>query len=121
VEGAVWSDELLFAASPIDLDICVQNDSKPLVRKGDPLPPEGSTPLRPFLVRLDSLQELDATLKTSSEPQDRPLVVARAHYRNTSDDVLEGTLQVRISAEHGVVASLIVGGATHEQWHVSLV
>lgn len=121
VEGAVWCDELLFAASPLELNLVVQGTERQLVQSGDPLPPESSAPLRPFLVRLEPLQELETSLLARHESFAEPMTVARGHYRNIGDTVEEGTLQLRISHEKGVVATLVVSGKAYEQWRVALV
>jgi molecular chaperone DnaK (HSP70) len=120
VEGAVWCDELLFAASPMDVKLMVADSEQPLLVTGDPLPPESNSALRPFLVRLDPLQELDATLLATHPSLGEPVAVARGHYRNLSENVEEGTLQVRISREQGVVASLVINGNSFNQWRVQL-
>ncbi len=121
VEGAVWCDELMFAASPLDLKLTVAASERPLITIGDPLPPESSAPLRPFLVRLEPLQELETTLIASHTALTEPVAVARGHYRNLSESVEEGTLQVRISRERGVVATLVINSTAYEQWRVQLV
>jgi molecular chaperone DnaK (HSP70) len=121
VEGAVWCDELMFAASPLDLKLTLDGSERALIMKGDPLPPEISSPLRPFLVRLEPLQELEATLTATNPAPGEHVAVARGHYRNLSENVEEGTLQVRISREKGVVANLIVNGKSYDQWRFELV
>lgn len=119
VEGAVWCDEALFAASPIDITLQLDGSERPLLQKGDPLPPEVASPLRPFLVKLEPYQELNALLVATTDAG--PFVVARGHYRNASETVLEGTLQLRISQEQGVVARLVIAGGSYDQWRVALV
>ena len=121
VEGAVWCDELLFTASPLDLKLTVDGSERPLLGRGDPLSPERSSPLRPFLVRLEPLQELETTLTATHASLRESLAIARGHYRNVSETVEEGTLQVRISSERGVVATLVINGSSYEQWRVALV
>lgn len=119
VEGAVWWGEPLYAASALDLRVSIQGQEKELLKQGDPLPPERAAPLRPFLVRLDPVQELEASL-IAGDGEDS-LVVARAFYRNATDAVQDGALQVRISRERGVEAVLVIAGTERPQWRFALV
>jgi len=66
-------------------------------------------------------QELDATLTAAGNGLAQPLLVARGFYRNTSDDMQEGALHVRVSREKGVTATLVINSRTYDQWRVALV
>ena len=121
VEGAVWCDEVLFASSPLTLALNLGEERRPLMQFGDPLPPETASILRPFPVRLEPFEALEATLTATGAAIAEPIPVVRGFYRNTSDTVQEGTLQVRISREKGVTAALIINNRTYDQWRFALV
>jgi hypothetical protein len=74
----------------------------------------------PFAVRLDPLQELDASLIASHSSLENDAVIACGFFRNTTDTVLEGTLQIRTERETGLTATLVIGGSAYDQWHVAL-
>ena len=93
---------------------------RPVLRKGDPLPPEGSSLLVPFQVHLEPLQELDAALIAAISETSDPVPVARGFYRNTSDVRQDGTLQVRVSREKGATAVLVINGRQYDQWRFAL-
>lgn len=121
VEGAVWCDEALFAASPVTLTLEIDNIEKWRLQQGDPLPPESASTLRPFLVRLEPFQELDAKLMAASSGLPQPISVARGFYRNTSESRQEVTLHLRISREKGVTAMLNINNHSYAQWRVAMV
>jgi hypothetical protein len=120
VEGAVWCDEALFASSPLDLTLNVEGIEKPVLRKGDPLPPESAAALILSPVHLEPLQELDAVLNATSAEISEAIAVAKGFYRNASEVPQDGALQVRVSREKGVTGALVINGRTYEQWHVAL-
>ncbi len=120
VEGAVWCDEALFAASPLALSVTVPGIDRSVIGLGDPLPPESTPIFSPLPVRLEPLQELEAELRAACDEFSEVLTIARGFYRNTSDTGQDGTLQVRISREKGVIATLVVNGRNYEQWRIAL-
>ena len=121
VEGAVWCDEALFAASPLTLTLTLNQVEKWRLPQGDPLPPESVARVGRFLVQLEPFQELDATLSATGSGLAQSIPVARGFYRNTSDTMQEGALHVRVSREKGVTAALVINGRTYDQWRVALV
>jgi molecular chaperone DnaK (HSP70) len=121
VEGAVWCDEALFAASPLTLTLTLNQAEKWRLLQGDPLPPESAARVDRFLVQLEPFQELDAVLSAAGNGLQEPLCVARGFYRNTSESMQEGALQVRVSREKGAIATLVINGRSYEQWRVALV
>ncbi|HLJ56392.1 MAG TPA: hypothetical protein VKT77_15240, partial [Chthonomonadaceae bacterium] len=120
VEGAVWYDEAMFAASALALDVTVGALRRTVLSVGDPLPPETSAPTVPFTVRLEPLEELEAAMTASAPGLDGPLEVARAFYRNESEALQEGSLRVRICAERGATAELVINGRRYEQWRFAV-
>ena len=120
VEGAVWCDEALFASSPYDLLLNVEGVERPVLRKGDPLPPETAASLILSPVHLEPLQELDAAITATSTEIPESTAIARGFYRNTSETAQDGALQVRVSREKGVTGALVINGRTYEQWHIAL-
>ncbi len=121
VEGAVWCDEALFAASPLTWTLEVDQVEKRCLQQGDPLPPESTPGLHLFPIRLEPFQELEATLSATGSGLSETLAVARGFYRNTTETLQEGTLQVRISREKGITATLLINSRSYEQWRVALV
>lgn len=121
VEGAVWCDEALFGASPLTLTLALNQTEKWRLPQGDPLPPESAARVDRFLVQLEPFQELDATLSAAGSGLPEALSVARGFYRNTSESMQEGALQIRVSREKGVTATLVINGRSYEQWRVALV
>ena len=121
VEGAVWCDEALFAASPLVLTLTLNQTEKWRLAQGDPLPPESVARVDRFLVQLEPFQELDATLSAKGSGLSQPTPVARGFYRNTSDTMQEGSLQLRVSREKGVTATLVINSRNYDQWRVALV
>ena len=121
VEGAVWCDEALFAASPLTWTVEVDQVEKRCLQQGDPLPPETTPGLHLFPIRLEPFQELEATLSATGGGLSEAISVARGFYRNTLETEQEGTLQVRISRERGITATLLINSRSYEQWRVALV
>ncbi len=121
VEGAVWCDEALFAASPLTLTLTLNETEKWRLPQGDPLPPESASRIDRFLVQLEPFQELEANLSAIGSGLAQPIPVARGFYRNTSDTLQEGALQMRVSREKGVTATLVINSRSYEQWRVALV
>jgi hypothetical protein len=121
VEGAVWCDEALFASSPLNLTLTLDQTEKWRLQQGDPLPPESAAGVDRFLVQLEPYQELDATLSAAGSGLPQPIPIARGFYRNDSEAMQEGALQVRVSREKGVTATLVINGRSYDQWRVALV
>jgi molecular chaperone DnaK (HSP70) len=120
VEGAVWCEEALFAASPLTFTLTLDQVEKWRLPQGAPLPPESVPRVDRFLVQLEPFQEMDALLSASGGALPQPLPVARGFYRNTSETMQEGALQVRVSREKGVTATLVINNRSYEQWRVAL-
>ncbi len=119
-EGAVWCDDALFAAAPVDLELEIADRVYPLIKRSQPLVPDAASTIRPFAVQLEAYEELSAYL-CATLPDGERMRVARAFYRNATDNPVQGTLQLRISAEQGAVASLLIAGNSIPQWRFVLV
>ena len=121
VEGAVWCEEALFASAPLNLTLTLDQAEKWRLHEGDPLPPESGARVDRFLVQLEPYQELDATLSAAGKGLPQPIPIARGFYRNDSEEAQEGSLQIRVSRERGVTATLVINGRSYDQWRVALV
>lgn len=120
VDGAVWSDERLFALAPVTLTLRLAGEEKGVVAEGTPLMPASVAAPRFFNTVLDPGQELDAALLASGGGLPAPIEVARALYRNDAPVAEDVTLSLRTSRELGVVAELQAGDRRSRQWRFAL-
>jgi len=121
VEGAVWLDERLFPPSPLTLILRLPDEDVTLVTRGAALKPSGlSFPIIRTRT-LEPWEEIEAALVAADGGLPEPLTVARAFYRNNTEEAQEVTLRAMVSRERGAVAILQVGDRPLDQWRFALV
>jgi hypothetical protein len=121
VDGAIWRDEGLYAASPVTLTLVMHGTELAVVQAGAPLLPAGLATVLSSTALLEPGEELDAQLLAETGPTAGRICIARGFHRNATDAPREVTLQVAISREKGAVGTLIVGNYREDQWQVALV
>ena len=119
-DGAVWGEDSLFSCSPTDLFVQVNDTVAQIIGKDEPLLPLSAATARPFAVHLEPHEELRALL-LAALPDGATVPAARAYYKNQTDEPADGTLQVVLCAELGVVGTLILRGQAISQWRFVLV
>lgn len=121
VEGAVWIDERMFPPAPLALCLRLPDEEVTLVTRGAALKPSGLSFPVVRTRTLEPWEEFEAALVAYDGGLPEPLTVARAFYRNTTEETQEATLRVTVSREKGAVAVLLVGDRSLDQWRFALV
>jgi hypothetical protein len=125
VDGAVWHGERLGEPSPLTLILQVRGrDDVRLIGEGDTLLPASLSYPVPQTARVAPGDLLDAKLTASGSGLEAPTVVARAFYRNDSEEMRVVTVHCRVSQEEGCAADLLVAGdvsLVRPQWRFVLI
>jgi hypothetical protein len=121
VDGAVWSEEVLFQPSPLALTLVLNEREEPLLSEGEPLLPAAVASPRFFTEPLDPGAELQAALVASGGGLAEPVRVAEAFYRNASDEPRDVVLAIQVSRERGATAEVRLETRRVEQWRLALV
>ena len=120
VEGAIWFDEQVYTPAPLTLTVQMDGRQETILEEGGALLPSGMASSRFLTTILEPFEEIDACLLASSEAIPKPLCVARAFYRNTTDAAQDVTLRVMASKDRGAVAVVLANGKPFDQWRFVL-
>lgn len=120
VEGAIWFDEQVYTPAPLTLTVHLGERQEIILEQGAALLPSGMAASRFLTTILEPFEEIDAQLIASAESLPKPLVVARAFYRNTTDTAQDVTLRVMASKDRGAVAVVLANGKPFDQWRFVL-